>query len=218
MEGKRYRDREEAGRILAALLVGRMERPCLLLAIPNGGAAVAAPMAEALGCDLRLLVVRKLQVPWNPEAGFGALGSDGSLVLDQELIRHLGLGKEEIQRQKERAWASIQHRMERFGDWARWSGLRGRTVILVDDGLATGSTMEAAVRLVRSHSPSRLLVAVPTSSRRAYRRVRPLVDDLICPDISRLPVFAVADAYERWSDLSDEEVLERLGRLTCKSM
>lgn len=216
MERRRYRDREEAGLILADLLVGRLEEPALLLAIPNGGAAVAAPMAEALRCDLRLLVVRKLQVPWNPEAGFGALGSDGSLVLDQDLIRHLELGKEEIQRQRERAWASIQHRIRRFGEWVRWSDLGERTVALVDDGLATGSTMEAAVRLVRNRSPRRLLVAVPTSSRRAYRRVRPLVDDLICPDISRFPVFAVADAYEVWSDLSDEEVLERLQRLTYK--
>jgi predicted phosphoribosyltransferase len=115
-----------------------------------------------------------------------------------------------ITRQKERALESIRTRLHAYGAKARVPELNGRTVILVDDGLASGLTMEAAVRVVRKHEAARVVVAVPTSSMSAYRRLCPLVEEVVCPDVSRLPIFAVADAYRDWRDLSDEEVMTLL--------
>jgi predicted phosphoribosyltransferase len=209
----RYRDREDAGRVLASRLKGSLGEDAVILAIPNGGVAVGASMAGGLGLELYLMVVRKIQFPENPEAGFGAVGGDGTVVLDERLLQYRGLSDALIEAQKEKALRSVQERLRRFGDRARLPPLTDRTVILVDDGLATGSTMEAAVSIVKSHRPRSMLVGVPTASHRAWQRIRPLVDDLICPDISRLPFFAVAEAYERWYDVSEEEVIRLLDSL-----
>jgi putative phosphoribosyl transferase len=210
----KYRDREEAGRVLAPRLDAYRGKDALVLAIPNGGVAVGASIAESLGLELHLLIVRKIQFPDNPEAGFGAVGSDGTVVLDERLLGHMHLSPEQVDAQKEKALRSVRERLIRFGDRARLPVLRDRTVILVDDGLASGSTMEAAVYIVRAHKPKQLVVAVPTTSRSAYQRIKPLVDYLACPDVSRLPVFAVADAYERWYDVDEEEVVQLMDSLS----
>jgi len=209
----RYRDRQEAGWVLASRLKGSQGEDAVILAIPNGGVAVGASMAASLGSELYLMVVRKIQFPDNPEAGFGAVGSDGTVVLDERLLDYRGMSPSQIEVQKAKALQSVQDRLRRFGDRARLPELKDRAVILVDDGLATGSTMEAAVAIVRSHKPRRVLVAVPTASHRAWQRIRPLVDELVCPDVSRLPFFAVAEAYERWYDVSEEEVIRLMNSL-----
>jgi putative phosphoribosyl transferase len=211
--GPRYRDRDEAGSVLASRLVGR-KGGCVVLAIPNGGVAVGVPVARSLGCPLRLLVVRKMQIPGMTEAGFGAVSADGTMVLDERVLAGLDLEQPEIEAQKERALQSVRRRVDSFGSWARFPALEGKTAILVDDGLATGSTMEAGIRIVRAHRPQAVVVAVPTSSRRAYLRLEPLVEELVCPHVSRTPIFAVADAYEDWYDLTDEEVLQLLESLS----
>ncbi len=209
----RYRDRQDAGRVLASRLKGSQTEDALILAIPNGGVAVGASMAGSLGLELYLMVVRKIQFPDNPEAGFGAVGSDGTVVLDERLLDYRSMRQSQIEAQKEKALRSVQERLRRFGDRARLPELKDRAVILVDDGLATGSTMEAAVSIVRSHTPLKVLVAVPTASHRAWQRIRPLVDELVCPDVSRLPFFAVAEAYEQWYDVSEEEVIRLMNSL-----
>jgi predicted phosphoribosyltransferase len=211
--GAKYRDRKEAGDILASRLEGTAKADSFVLTIPNGGVAVGVPIAKSLRCALRLLVVRKIQIPWNTEAGFGAVAADGTTVIDSKLLTHLGLSQSEIEEQKRKALMSIQNRLDRFGSWAIVPQLTGKTAILVDDGLASGSTMEAAVGIVRAREAGRVVLAVPTASMRAYRRLEPLVDELICPDVSRLSVFAVADAYENWYDVSEEEVISLLGSL-----
>jgi predicted phosphoribosyltransferase len=206
----RYRDRAHAGRILASKLLDYRNNNLVVLAIPNGGVPVAAVIAEELHAELYLMIVRKLQIPDNPEAGFGALTSDGFLLFNQPLIKRLGLMEADITKQKEKALKSIRSRQEYFGKRAELPSLNDCTAILVDDGLASGFTMEAAVKSVKSKGADRIIIAVPTSSLTAYRRLESQVDKIICPDLSRLRVFAVANAYQYWYDLNEEEVLNLL--------
>ncbi len=213
----KYKNREDAGRLLASRLADYRDRNPIVLAVPNGGVPVAAVIARELGAELYLMIVRKLQIPENPEAGFGALTSDGFLLLNENLLRHLALAESDIQRQREKALRSIRLRQELFGRRAVLPPLKGRTVILVDDGLASGFTMEAAVKSVKSRDAGEIVVAVPTSSMSAYRRLEQKADRIVCPDISRLPVFAVANAYEKWYDVDEQEVIEILERLEGKS-
>lgn len=201
-----YRDREQAGQVLAAELSGRVGPGAVVLAVPNGGVAVAAPVAQALGATLGLLVVRKIQIPGNPEAGFGAVAADGSTVLDQNLAHRLGLRPHEVAAQRDQALASVRARVAGYGSWARLPALAGREVVLVDDGLASGATMEAALAIVRAQKPRRVILAAPTASSRATARLRPLVDELVAPHVGRGPVFAVAEAYQHWYDVDDAEV------------
>lgn len=209
----KYRDREDAGKVLASRLLGFQNKDLIVLAIPNGGVPVAAAIAEELGSELYLIIVRKLQIPDNPEAGFGALTPDGIFLLNQRLIENLGLTEADIVKQKEKALKSIRSRQAYFGKRAAPSSLDKRTVVIVDDGLASGFTMEAAVKSAKYHGAERIIIGVPTSSMSAYRRVESQVDKIICPDLSRLPIFAVADAYQNWYDLDEEEVLSLLKRL-----
>lgn len=211
--GPRYRDREDAGRVLAARLKKWKGENPVVLAIPNGGVPVGYVIAEALSLDLYLMIVRKLQIPSNPEAGFGALTCDGRLLLNRDLIDSMGLSEDVVEKQKENALKSIQKRQERFGKRAGLPPLEGRTVLLVDDGLASGFTMAAAVESVKSQGAKEAVVAVPTSSSTAYERLASKADKIICPDVSGLHIFAVANAYEHWYDVTEEEVLKFLLRL-----
>lgn len=205
-----YLDRDEAGRSLARHLGHLRERNPLILAVPNGGVAVAAPVARALGASLRLMVVRKVQIPGNTEAGFGAVGVSGGVVLDRALLDRLRLSPEQVQAQIVRAKHSVAERQSVYGPWAELPEMTGRTVVLVDDGLASGSTMEAAVRLVRARGAAYVVVAAPTGSKRAHERLEPLVEELICPNLRGGPVFAVADAYQNWYDVDTSEVMKLL--------
>lgn len=206
-EGPKYADRHEAGLVLAGKLAEYQSKNPILLAIPNGGVAVGVPIARKLGCPLHLIVVRKLVIPDQPEAGFGSVVSDGSVLLNKPLVRKFDLGDEMIAIQSERALKTIGERLSMYGNRAQLPPLKGRTVILVDDGLASGFTMRAAIKVVKVHEPCMVIVAVPTSSMTAYRRLIDLVDRVVCPDVSGLRIFAVADAYAQWRDLKDEEVI-----------
>ena len=211
--GPKYRDRQEAGKVLASKLLDYQNKDLIVLAIPNGGVPVTAVIAEELGAELYLIIVRKLQIPDNPEAGFGAMAPDGSLLLNKGLIENLGLTEADILKQKEKALKSIRSRQAYFGKRAEPPNLNNRMVVIVDDGLASGFTMEAAVKSAKSQGAERIIIAVPTSSMSAYRRLESQVDKIICPDLSRLRVFAVADAYQNWYDLDEEEVLDLLEQL-----
>jgi predicted phosphoribosyltransferase len=203
----KYHDRHEAGKVLASELLEYKDKNVIVLAVPNGGVPVACVIAKELHADLYLMIVRKLQIPSNTEAGFGALTSDGFLLLNHRLIDSLRLSEDDIVKQKEKASESIRSRQRYFGKQAILPCLKNRTVILVDDGLASGFTMEAAVKSIKSRGAKGIIIAVPTSSISAFRRLKPQVDKIICPDISRLPVFAVANAYKNWYDLDEAEAL-----------
>jgi len=204
-----YRDREDAGEILAGRLEGYRGRRTVVLAIPNGGVPVGLRVRDRLGADFGLVVVRKLHIPWNREAGFGAVAPDGTVAFNEPLRRSLGLTQEEEQAVIEEEVEAIRKRMRTYGV-RDLPPLGGRVAILVDDGLASGYSMAVACRFVRARGPDRIVVAVPTASMSAMRLVQSYADEVVCPDVRGGPVFAVADAYERWRDLEDEEVRELL--------
>jgi len=211
-----YVDRKDAGEILAQRAVeAGVDESSLILAIPNGGIAVAAPIAEATRASLSLIIVRKMQIPYNPEAGFGALTSFGTMILNDQLLARLDLSEQQIEKVRRKTEKQIERRREAYGEYLEDISPENRHVVLVDDGLASGYTMLAAVRSVREQKPESVSVLVPTASDSAVDRVEPVVDELICPRIETGFVFAVANAYRDWHDFTDEEVIEILEEFTA---
>lgn len=201
-----YRDRTDAGRRLASSLTTyRRPRP-LVLALPRGGLPVALPVAEALDAELDVLVVRKLGVPGNPEFAMGAVGEDGIVVMDQGARRSLHLTPDEVDLVATRESAEVQRRVAAYRGGSRRLGLTGRNVIIVDDGLATGSTAAAAVRVARCLGAAHITLAVPVGSQDAVERLEGMADDVLCLQIPS-PFYAVGQHYVSFDQVSDEEVL-----------
>ncbi|MFW9914055.1 MAG: phosphoribosyltransferase [Candidatus Thorarchaeota archaeon] len=210
----RFRDREDAGKALAALLKDYISQQDLnLLAIPNGGIPVGLAIQKNLprNWTVSLLFVRKLQVPYNPEAGFGAVTLDGSLYLNHTLLSRLHLSDSEIKTSKKLALQSLERRFRKFEvEQQDKSLLKGRTAILVDDGLASGYTMLAAAHSIAGIALA-TIIAVPTASENAIQLIESKAKaKVLCPDVRSGPFFAVADAYAYWSDISDEEAVKAI--------
>ncbi len=205
-----FRDREDAGRRLAGELQAYVGLRPLVLAIPRGGVPVGFRLAEGLGADFDILITRKIPIPWEPEAGFGAVGPDGEFVLSDSLIDGLGLSTKEIQTLAQTTFDEVRRREAILRRNRPRPSVRDRHVILVDDGLATGYTMSAALEWVRRGAPKELVVAVPCSSSSAIEVVSGLADTVVAMEVSHEPFFAVASFYERWTDLTDEEILPYL--------
>jgi len=206
-----FKDRLHAGELLASKLRSYVNKAGVqLLAIPAGGVPVGCMVAKRLGVPLDVVVVRKVQIPWNPEAGFGAVAWDGTVILNEPLVRQLGLTTELVQWCVSKTQEGVEGRLKKFRGEKPPPDLRNKAVILVDDGLASGFTMLVAVKSVRNQGSEKIIVAVPTASTAAVQLVAPSVDKLICLNIRGGPFFAVADAYQEWYDLSDEEVAESL--------
>ncbi len=208
-----FRDRTDAGRHLAAFVKEHspVEHP-LICAIPAGGVPVGLELAERFRAPLFLGIVRKLKVPWNPEAGFGSMTWNGKIYLNQELVRILSLTDDEIRLAVAEAQRSIRERIEQFAGGGSGPPIAGRMVIITDDGLASGYTMLAAVEALRAEGSERIIIAVPTGSAGAVAVLSGLVDTLICLNLRDHTPFAVAEAYENWYDLDDEEVIRLLHR------
>jgi len=207
-----FADREEAGERLAELLAGYRGTDAFVLAIPSGGVPVGLVVADRLELPFDLLILRKIPIPGNPEAGFGALTLDGDLLLNERLVADLGLTPEQIQRLAAPVRDELVARNVRFRHERPFPALEGRTALLVDDGLASGLTLLAGVRLVRRCRPAAIAVAVPTAAAGSVERLAPEVDRIVCPNIRSGRTFAVARAYRKWYDLSAGEVLELLRR------
>ncbi|MFX0169761.1 MAG: phosphoribosyltransferase [Candidatus Hodarchaeota archaeon] len=206
-----YKDRADAGLVLATQLQALgFESTPLILTIPNGGVAVGVPIAGVLKADLDIIIVRKLQIPHNPEAGFGAITSLGSVILNQFLIARIGLTQVQIDSVIHQTRQQIKRRQQVYASVVKNLSPNRRIVILIDDGLASGYTMLAAIESVRRFSPRRIVVAVPTASMEAAAKVKQVVDDFICPHMPSGFIFAVANAYQHWYDVPDEEVLHLL--------
>ena len=206
-----FRDRFQAGSLLAQ----KLQEYCgkenvIVLAIPAGGVPVGYKVAKELGVPMDVVIVRKAQIPWNTEAGFGAVTWDGETVLNEPLVDQLGLTREEIEESISKTKRNIQERLRKFRGDKPMPQLRDKVVILVDDGLASGFTMLAAARSVRKSIPKNIVVAVPTASLGAIELLMPEVDKITCLNIRSGSSFAVADAYENWYDLTNEEVLKIL--------
>ena len=207
-----FRDRAEAGRLLAVELRSRIDPlSAVILALPRGGVPVAFEIAQALGAPLDVFVVRKVGVPGHQELAMGAVAGGGVLVLNREVLDDLGIPDSVVAREAERQRRLLQELERRYRGDRPAREVQGKQVVLVDDGLATGSTMRAAVQALRSKGPSVLLVAVPVGKREVCDRVGREADGIIC--LARPESFyAVSLWYDDFAQVSDEEVRELLAQ------
>jgi predicted phosphoribosyltransferase len=205
-----FDNREDAGRQLAARLAEYAGQSAVVLAIPNGGVPVASGVAKALGADLDLVVSRKLHLPLLPEGGFGAVTDDGTIILDDAMVRQAGLTPPQIDTQVGQARSSILKRSLLYHREKRPVSVSGRTVIIVDDGLAAGYTMKAAVMSVRQRRPQQVVVAVPVGPEPVVRELEAAADKVVTCAVGELRGFFVEDYYRHWRDVSDDEVIKCL--------
>ena len=206
----RFRDRVDAGRVLARKLDRYRGRPDLLvLALPRGGVPVAFEVARELGAPLDVFVVRKLGMPGHEEYAIGAIASGGVRIINEEAITAFGVTDDEIEAVTAAESAELERRERRYRDGRPPPEIAGKTVILVDDGLATGSTMRAAVEALREEGPARLVVAVPTAAPETCQEIGRLVDDMVCA-MTPEPFYAVGLWYDDFGQTTDEEVHDLL--------
>jgi putative phosphoribosyl transferase len=207
-----FRDRRDAGEVLADELASYRGRDDLLvLGLARGGVPVGWQVAHALRAPLDVFVVRKLGVPQWRELAMGALASGGGVVINENLVRNLGIGDDEVQSAIERETEELRRRERAYRGDRPAADVAGKTVILVDDGIATGASMLAAVRAVRSNHPFRVIVAVPVGPPSTCRELVAEADDVICATMP--PDFeAVGQVFEDFHQVSDDEVRELLAR------
>lgn len=209
---KIFKDRAEAGRDLAGWLSNLAGRnDVIVLALPRGGIRVAFEVAEALGAPLDVFLVRKLGVPGQEELAMGAIASGGVRVLNDDVVSWFGISDEIIESVAARERREMERRERLYRGNRPTPDISGRTVILVDDGLATGTTMRAAVAALRVHRPARIVVAVPTAPPDACDTVGAEVDEIICATTPE-PFWAVGAWYDDFPQTSDQEVRELLER------
>jgi erythromycin esterase-like protein/predicted phosphoribosyltransferase len=209
---ERFRNRSEAGRLLAEKLAAYANRPeVLVLALPRGGVPVAYEVARRLGAPLDVFLVRKLGVPGYEELAMGAVATGGVRVLNDQIVQRLGIPSYVIDAVAAQEQQELAHRERLYRGGRPPPAVRGRTVILVDDGLATGATMRAAVMALRQLQPARIVVAIPTASPDTCEELRAEVDEVICA-ITPEPFLAVGHWYEDFSQTTDDEVRDLLAR------
>ncbi len=200
-----FADRAEGGVRLGELLGElELERP-LVLAIPAGGVPVAIALADLLHASLDVAVVSKITLPWDSEAGYGAVAFDGSYQLNHSLIARAGLSAEQVETGIRATRTKVERRLMLFGRQSPLPQLSGRDLILVDDGLASGFTLQVAVAALRRAGAERLLVAVPTGHTAAAERLASEVEALYCANLRSGWSYSVAAAYRSWYDLSETE-------------
>jgi predicted phosphoribosyltransferase len=212
MNGTRFHNRREAGRLLAAKLSAYAKRPdVIVLALPRGGVPVAYEVAQALEAPLDVFLVRKLGVPGHEEYALGAIATGGVRVINQDLVRALRIPPATIEAIAAREQQELERRERAYRGDRPLPDVRGRTVILVDDGLATGATMYAAVTALRQQGAGRVVVAVPSAPPDTCAQLREVVDDVVCA-VTPEPFHAVGLWYEDFSQTTDDEVRDLLAR------
>jgi putative phosphoribosyl transferase len=207
-----YRNRTEAGKRLAAELTEYANRPnVLVLALPRGGVPVAFEVARALGAPLDIFLVRKLGVPGQEELAMGAIATGGVRVLNEDVVRYLNIREEIIDAVAAEEQRELVRREKLYRGERPAPDVSGKTAILVDDGLATGSTMRAAAVALRQQQPARIVVAVPVAAPQTCDEFREEVDEIVCA-VTPKPFHGVGQWYEDFSQTTDDEVRELLGR------
>src|SRR6266850_243969 len=210
----RFKDRVEAGQELAKALSAYANRhDVIVLALPRGGVPVGFEVAKALGAPLDVFLVRKLGVPGHPEFAMGAIASGGVRVLSEDVIEQLGIPRTAVEQIAARERLELERRDRLYRGDRQLPLLRGRTVILVDDGLATGATMEAAIEAVRVHQPSRVVVAAPVCAQDSAARLQRIADEVVCARTPE-PFQAVGLWYETFDQTTDDEVVAILREFT----
>ncbi len=202
-----FQDREHAGGILADMLERYAGSQALLFAVPAGGVPVAAAMADKLHLPMDVAVVSKITLPWSTEAGYGAVAFDGSVLLNENMLARIGLSRKEIEEGQRATREKVKRRLRMFRGRRPFPELTDKTAILVDDGLASGFTMLAAIAALRRLGCRDVAVAVPTASAMAIEAVAPSVEALYCANIRGGPSFAVASAYASWEDVDEGDAV-----------
>jgi putative phosphoribosyl transferase len=205
-----FQDRQDAGRKLSQKLTDYQSTDTTVLAIPHGGIPVGIEIAENLNAGFDLMVVRKIPIPNNPEAGYGAVTDDGTILLNHPLVAQLGLTAAHIERQAREVKAEIDRRRIRYHGGEQFSPIKEKTVILVDDGLASGFTMLAAIESARRRGAEKVVAAVPVASHSAFQLVKDKADAAVSVIVAQTPFFAVAGFYRQWHDLSEKEAVQYL--------
>jgi putative phosphoribosyl transferase len=207
-----FADRQDAGRLLAEKLAGYAKRDdVVVLGIPRGGVPVAFEVAARLSAPLDVFLLRKLGVPGHEELAFGAIASGGVRVLDQETIEALGIAEQDIEQVTTDELKELERREKAYRGGRPMLDVKRKTVILVDDGIATGSSMRAGIRALRQLQPKRIVVAVPAAPAGTCSQLSKEVDELVC--VATPPLFhAIGQFYEDFTQVSDQEVLALLSR------
>jgi predicted phosphoribosyltransferase len=203
-----FENRYDAGRQLATWLAEYRNRSTVVLAIPNGGVLVGLGVALALNADFNIIISRKIPLPLSPEGGFGAVTDDGTTILNEEMIKRFNLSQQQINYQVSMVRAAIRQRSLLYHGKRPPLLLKDKTVIMVDDGLASGYTMMAAVESIRYRQPREIIVAVPVASAAALPKVEKLANRVVACVSGFGPEFYVSDFYRYWHEPSDEEVLQ----------
>jgi predicted phosphoribosyltransferase len=204
-----FRDRRVAGQVLGQMLrssYGRDDR-AVVLAIPAGGVPVALEVSKALDSPLDLIIAKKLPIPQNPEAGYGAITLEGGRFLNETLVSRFNISPDAIEAHVSRIKRELEERDRLFRGDRPSPDLTHGTAILVDDGLASGYTMMASIEAAKKRRAEKIVVAVPTGPMGSIKRIWERVDEIYCPNIRDRLYFAVADAYEAWYDLGSDEVI-----------
>jgi putative phosphoribosyl transferase len=208
---ERLRNRKEAGQKLASQLQDYKGKSVVVLAIPRGGVVLGYEVARALEAPLDIVVPRKIGAPGNPELAIGAVAEDGTMVLDHGLLEMFRISNEYVEREREAEMAEIRRRTLTFRGGLPPLGLSGKVVIVVDDGLATGATMKAAVASIRKKGASEVIVAVPVGPPDTVRELSKEVERVVCPIVYE-PFMAIGQFYDDFTQVEDDEVIRLLSR------
>ncbi len=204
-----FRDRASAGKVLAGMIEEYRGSHAMVMGIPAGGIAVAVEIARELDLPLDIAVVSKITLPWNSEAGYGAVAFDGTVMLNEELLSRLNLSNQEIQAGIKKMEQKVARRVTMFRGDRPLPDFK-RPIILVDDGLASGFTLRVAIKALRQNNATNVILGVPTAHSESVQMIVGEVEAIYCPNLRSGFSFAVADAYEQWSDLDEQEVLRIL--------
>ncbi len=204
-----FRDRRDAGKKLAKILKKYYNEKVLVLAIPRGGVIVADEIAKELNANLDIVVPRKIGSPGNPELAIGAVAQDGSLYLDENLIRDLEVSEDYIKKQKEKEVNEIKRRLKIYRKGKKFPSLKDKILIVVDDGIATGSTMKVTIKFLKKRKPKKIIIATPVVPKDTAEELREVVDEVIALEE---PIFmqAIGEFYLDFRQTEDEEVIKIL--------
>jgi putative phosphoribosyl transferase len=205
-----FENRYDAGRKLAEKLYTYADKAVIVLGIPNGGAAVALGVALGLNAEFDLIISRKIPLPLSPEGGFGSVTDDGTMILNDDIVKKAGLTQAQINYQVGQVRSDIRHRSLLYHGDRRPLTLSGRTVIIVDDGLASGYTMRAAIESLRHRKAEKIIAAVPVGPEHIIEEVRHIADSVVTCAAGKEKIFYLSDYYRLWQDITDTEVLHCL--------
>lgn len=204
-----FADRVDAGRRLASALKALVGKDAIVLAIPRGGVVVGYEVASALDLPLDVIIPRKIGAPGNPELAIGAMTEDGTVLLDERLVMHLQVSEDYIQKESETQKLEIQRRLKLYRGDIPYPSLENRDVILVDDGIATGSTMKAALASVRNRRAKTVLIAIPVGPPSTIRELEREADHVVCLHTPE-SFYAIGQFYQNFTQTQDEEVARLL--------